>query len=1051
MKRVLLFLSFSFLISNFSIAQWNQKGIDIDGEASLDRSGWSVSMPDINTVAIGSMYNDGNGSDAGHVRVYEWNGSSWIQKGSDIDGESSGDNSGNSISMPDNNTIAIGGRFADGSSADMGHVRVYEWDGSSWIQKGNDIDGEAASDLFGWYVSMPDPNTMAVSSAYNSGSAFYAGHVRIYDWNGSAWIQRGIDIDGEAAEDQSGFMISMPDINTVCIGAWLNDGNGTDSGHARIYEWNGSAWVQKGLDIDGENADDRSGWSVSMPDNNTVAVGAIYNDDNGNNAGHVRVYEWTGSAWTQKGMDLDGEAADDQFGFGLSMPDANTIAIGANLNDGNGTDAGHVRIYEWNGSSWIQKGIDIDGEAAGDQSGFFGVSMPDPHHVAIGAPYNGSNSQGHVRVFEYCTQTITPLCQDINLYLDGTGNATLNASDIDNGSSVTCGTLNLSASQTAFDCNDMFTTPANKMVITGVIDGPLTGGIPKAVELYVLDDIADLSEYGIGSANNGGGSDGEEFTLSGTATAGDYIYIATEATEFTNFFGFAPDFTDGTGPNINGDDAVELYFQGAVIDVFGDINQSGSGQPWDYMDGWAYRNASTGPDGTTFTLANWTFSGINALDGETTNGAAATPFPDGTYTYTPTPAPQAITLTVDDGNGNSDNCVANVTVLDTISPVPDIANLADVNDVCSVTPTAPTATDNCSGSLTGVPDVTFPITVQGTTIVTWTYTDESGNTKQQQQNVILTDATDPTASNPSAVVVECIADVPATDITVVTDEADNCTASPVVAFVSDVSDGNTCPEVITRTYSVSDDAGNQISVTQTITVGDLTDPVPDNSTLTDVTAECQSSPTAPTATDNCDGALTATPDVTFPITTVGTTTVTWTYTDACGNTATQTQDVIITEIDNSVTVSGITITATASGYQYQWVDCDNSNQAITGETGQSFTPTSNGNYAVEITDGTCTVTSACEAITTVGVMENSFGSEISVYPNPTDGEITINLGANYNNITIEVKDITGQLIQNNTYESAENVSLNINGADGLYLINIRSENGENAMLRIVKK
>ena len=49
------------------------------------------------------------------------------------------------------------------------------------------------------------------------------------------------------------------------------------------------------------------------------------------------------------------------------------------------------------------------------------------------------------------------------------------------------------------------------------------------------------------------------------------------------------------------------------------------------------------------------------------------------------------------------------------------------------------------------------------------------------------------------------------DITVVTDEADNCTAAPVVAFVSDVSDGNTCPEVITRTYSVTDDCGNQIT------------------------------------------------------------------------------------------------------------------------------------------------------------------------------------------------------------------------------------------------
>ena len=85
--------------------------------------------------------------------------------------------------------------------------------------------------------------------------------------------------------------------------------------------------------------------------------------------------------------------------------------------------------------------------------------------------------------------------------------------------------------------------------------------------------------------------------------------------------------------------------------------------------------------------------------------------------------------------------------------------------------------------------------------------------------------TDPTASNPAPVTVECIGDVPAPDITVVTDEADNCTANPIVAFVSDVSDGNTCPEIITRTYSVTDDCGNSINVTQIITIGDDIDPL----------------------------------------------------------------------------------------------------------------------------------------------------------------------------------------------------------------------------------
>ncbi len=83
------------------------------------------------------------------------------------------------------------------------------------------------------------------------------------------------------------------------------------------------------------------------------------------------------------------------------------------------------------------------------------------------------------------------------------------------------------------------------------------------------------------------------------------------------------------------------------------------------------------------------------------------------------------------------------------------------------------------------------------------YTDDCGNSILVTQTITVDDTIDPTASNPAAVNVQCAADVPVPDITVVTDEADNCTAAPVVAFVSDVSDGNTCPEVITRTYSVS--------------------------------------------------------------------------------------------------------------------------------------------------------------------------------------------------------------------------------------------------------
>lgn len=181
------------------------------------------------------------------------------------------------------------------------------------------------------------------------------------------------------------------------------------------------------------------------------------------------------------------------------------------------------------------------------------------------------------------------------------------------------------------------------LIITGVYDGPLSGGTPKGIELYVLNDISDLSAYGVGSANNGGGSDGEEYTFPNDAvTAGSFIYVTANLTEFNSFFGFDANYDAGSAMGINGDDAVELFKDSSVIDTFGDINTDGTGEPWDHVDGWASRKSGSTPS-ATFNLSEWTFSGVDAFDGESTNATAANPFPIGTYSATASTTP---TLTV---------------------------------------------------------------------------------------------------------------------------------------------------------------------------------------------------------------------------------------------------------------------------------------------------------------------------------------------------------------------------------------------------------------------
>jgi len=118
----------------------------------------------------------------------------------------------------------------------------------------------------------------------------------VYAWNETAWVQRGLDIDGEAPYDNSGRSVSISsDGNVVAIGASGNDGNGSGAGHVRVYAWNGTAWVQRGLDIDGKAPYDYSGSSVSISsDGNVVAIGANSNTNvNGIYAGHVRVYYYS--------------------------------------------------------------------------------------------------------------------------------------------------------------------------------------------------------------------------------------------------------------------------------------------------------------------------------------------------------------------------------------------------------------------------------------------------------------------------------------------------------------------------------------------------------------------------------------------------------------------------------------------------------------------------------------------------------------------------------------------------------------------------------------
>jgi hypothetical protein len=403
MKKLILLTT---LLLPLLIFSQTQLGADIDGEAAGDSSGRFVSSSSDGTiVAIGAPYNDDNGSNSGHVRVYQYSSGSWSQLGADIDGEAASDYSGYSVSLSSDGTIvAIGAILNDGNGSNSGHVRVYQYSSGSWTKLGADINGEAASDYSGYSVSLSSDGTIvAIGSYRNDGNGDTSGHVRIYSWNGTNWVQLGDDIDGEAANDWSGTSVSLsPDGTAVAIGAIANGGDYT--GHVRVYSYYNDQWNQRGPDIDGEASYDQSGNSVSLNDDGTiVAIGAPNNDGNGSNSGHVRVYQYSSGSWSQLGSDIDGEATNDWSGNSVSLSsDGTKVAIGAPYNDDNGSDSGHVRVFQYSSSNWVQLGSDIDGEATYDWSGTSVSLSSDGSKVAIGATDNagnGSNS-GHVRVYD---------------------------------------------------------------------------------------------------------------------------------------------------------------------------------------------------------------------------------------------------------------------------------------------------------------------------------------------------------------------------------------------------------------------------------------------------------------------------------------------------------------------------------------------------------------------------------------------------------------------------------------------------------------------------
>ncbi|MBE7641096.1 T9SS type A sorting domain-containing protein [Salegentibacter sp. BLCTC] len=561
------------------------------------------------------------------------------------------------------------------------------------------------------------------------------------------------------------------------------------------------------------------------------------------------------------------------------------------------------------------------------------------------------NSTIDIGAFESQNAPPTAICQDITVNLNANGEVNITAADIDKGSSDIEGDVTLSIDITSFDCDDI----GKNTVILSVEDEDGSTATCEAIVTIkdnlapvpgtpTLDDFTaecEVLESDIATplvTDNCSGTvtitndvtfpitspgttvitwtyeDENENISTQTqnviiedviAPVADQTILADITTECEVLAGDVPTpgATDNCGKvvKVTNDATFPITRQGTTVITwtYEDENGNTSTQTQNVII-----EDVTAPVADQTILADITAEcEVLASDvptpGATDNcGGTVMVTHDATFPIT-RQGTTVITWTYEDENGNTSTQTQNVIIEDVTAPVADQTILADITAECEVlagdVPT-PGATDNCGEVVKVTNDATFPITTQGTTVITWTYEDENGNTSTQTQNVIIKDVTAPIVDETilADITAECevlAGDVPTPGAT------DNC--GEVVKVTNDATFPISTQGTTVITWTYEDENGNISMQTQNLIIEDITAPVADQTTLVDITSECEvlaSDVPTPDATDNCGGTVMVTHDATFPITSPGTTVITWTYEDENGNISTQTQNVIIKDV-----------------------------------------------------------------------------------------------------------------------------------------------------------
>jgi len=406
MKKYTFFI---FLFPVICFAQWTQLGNSINGQAAGDTCGWSTAISaDGTIVAMGSIF---NGGATGQVRVFRISNGVWSQIGADINGETGGDQTGQSVSLSDDGSVlAIGEPFNNDLGFTSGQVRVFRNINNTWTQVGQDLYGQNAVASAGTSVDLSaDGTTVAFGAPNTVVSPFtsFTGNVEVYQLQGNTWVQKGTDINGDGSIIKFGQSLSLSDDGTIVAIGQTGDPaniNVSQIGKVKVYQFVNNQWTQIGNTILGQAERDEFGWRVSLSASGTIlAISSATSNV-------VVVYQLNGGVWTQIGDALLGENPGSLFGYSIGLTkDGSKLAVGARWNSTDGFRRGRAYVFRNQGGNWQQIDNAIVGIANEDSNGFSIAISQDGSRVAVGAINNDTagNNAGQVRVFENTSLSTT--------------------------------------------------------------------------------------------------------------------------------------------------------------------------------------------------------------------------------------------------------------------------------------------------------------------------------------------------------------------------------------------------------------------------------------------------------------------------------------------------------------------------------------------------------------------------------------------------------------------------------------------------------------------